>query len=402
MRKRISLVLAAVLACLCCAMPASAYSAAIEVVGGNRYQSIRLTPEVYNHANSDLSDLRILDSAGEAVPYFVNSGVQTVTKGEEIYPLMLVDAYAKGDAFYFDYALADAGGNGEDTVATALVFTTRNRGFAKRVAVYGGYDGEHWTFVQDDMLYVVDDVEKMDIVFPQQQKYTNYRLVMTNNLEAIAFDAVALVRSMMEVDSGLFMESLMPVFSVEESGTETLIKLEGLRNLRLCDITLETDSMFKRTVHVPYAGDKVLYNLELNGVAYTDTTLPMSLWQTVREETMVLTVENHDDKPIKVTGVAVRYYADEVVFEGRPGEAYTLQYGADETKKAPVYDIAAYKDEILKSDIGEAVIGVVVENEKRVKEVPPAHDYSGVFNAVIIGVAVLLGGVILLRLYKKN
>jgi len=94
----------------------------------------------------------------------------------------------------------------------------------------------------------------------------------------------------------------------------------------------------------------------------------------------------------------VRYYADELVFERKEGEAYTLDFGRDATKRAPVYDIERYKNEVLLGAIDRAVLG---EIRYTTEEIAPERDYRMLFNIVIVVVALLLGIVIVRKLKKS-
>lgn len=383
--------------CLLCffSTTAFAHTGAVQISGENKYKAIRLTPEIYNNSNSDLSDILIKDSKGETVPYFINTGFQKVYEGRETYPMELINSYTKDNSFYFDYKLTTQGES--DTVATSVEVSTNNTNFAKIVDVYGSYDNLHWEFIQNDKLYDIDDKSKLSIEFNKPQKYTHYRFQLANNLEKISFEAVDLVYSIAISEKNYFIESLTPTFSIEEKDKTTFVKIEGLKNLRLCDVTIETDSMFKRTAKAPLTSGKEIYNLSLNETSYTDTTLPLN-WQISQEDTYVITITNNDDKPINITGITVRYYADEVVFEGNGNESYTLDFGADATKTSPVYDITKYKDEILKGTIDKVTISAInydKENEKSAE-----RDYKVIFNIVVIGITVLLGGLILFRLRR--
>ncbi len=374
---------------------AFAHSATVQINGGNNYKAIRLTPEIYNNANSDLSDILIKDSLGETVPYFINTGYQKVYESRETYPMELINAYIKDDSFYFDYKLPAEGGI--DTVATSIEVSTK-ADFAKIIDIYGSYDNLHWEFVQNDKLYAIDDKSKLGIEFNKQQKYTYYRFKLLNNLEKISFDTVNLVYNVKENEENYFIERMTPPFTVEEKDKTTFIEIEGLKNLRLCDVTIETDSMFKRTAKAPLASGKEIYNLSLNGTSFTDTTMPLN-WQISQEDTYVVTIANNDDKPINITGITVHYYADEVVFEGKANESYTLYFGADATKTSPVYDITRYKNEILKGAIDKATIGTI--NYDKEKEKPAELDYKVIFNIVVIVITILLGSLLLFRLKRK-
>jgi len=262
---------------------APVHSAGIIVSGENRYKAVRLIPPVYNAANGDLSDLRVKDGDGEAVPFFIDSTINS--------------------------------------------------------------------------------------------------------------------------DNGYYIESCTPEFRVDSMDRKTLISLTGLRNMRLVDITIDSDSMFKRSVNVSGDYIKELYRLNLDGETSSDLTIPVLRYKP-NDETIVVTVSDGDDKPINITGVTARYLADEIVFEGNAGEAYMLEFGSDPDKKMPVYDIARYKNDILQGTVDRAALGDInfdnAETVSKEDEAARQQVYRYLFNILIIAVALLLGAVIVLGIVKNG
>jgi hypothetical protein len=380
-----------------------AHDADIEITGENIYKAVRLPPLVYNASGRRLSDLLIKGSDGENVPYFINSSLQKTNASRETYPMTLINSYIKDNNFFFDYRLAAE--RNSDTIATSLVFSTRNTGFAKQMEVFGSYDNIYWEFVQSDILYVVDSKSKLAVNFNCPQKYTHYRLRLANNMEMISFQLVNLVFSQEINDETYFIEGFTPQFTVENEEKQTKIIIEGLKNLRLCDLQIETGSMFIRTVRADGAGSKELYNLSVNGTAYTDTTLPLNR-HISQDETYAVIINNGDDKPIGITAITVRYFADDLVFRGSAGSTYTLEFGEDLTRAAPVYDIERYKVEILKGPIDRLVLGEIhydqssveagTETEAGLKEI----SLRIIFNIVVTLTALVLGVLIILKLKK--
>ena len=375
---------------------ALANTAEIEIDGENQYKSIRLTPQIYNKSNYDLSDILIKDDSGENVPYFINSGMKNTVTNKKSYSMELVNSYLKDDSFYFDYSVAVA--QTSDIISTSVEFTTKNTTFAKEVDVYGSYDNINWDFIQNDKIYVIDDKSKLEIEFNQPQKFTYYRLKLANNLEQISFDFANLVYSVEKNEETYFIESLEPEFSIETSDKRTNIVIEGLKNLRLCDITIYSGSMFKRSAYTSHGVNKEIFNLSLDETVYSDTTIALDRYIS-NDETYTVTIIDADDKPIQVDRVVVRYFADEIVFGGGSGEIYTLEFGEDPAKISPVYDIDRYKDEILKGSIDRFSLGEI----SYATEPPQAkRDYKLIFNIVIIGITLLLGTVIFLKLKQKQ
>jgi len=378
-------------------MPLFSHDAVIKIEGENVYKAVRLTPVVYNSANRSLSDLLIKDENGENVPYFINSSLQKTNSNRETYPMALINSYTKDDFFYFDYKMAFPRVN--DTISTSLEFSTRNTGFAKQIEVFGSYDNINWEFVQSDMLYVVDSKSKLGVFFYRPQKYTHYRLRLANNMERISFVQAELVFNEEISEETYFIESFVPKFEVENEERRTKIIIEGLKNLRLCDIAIETDSMFIRTVSVYGGIKKELYNLSVNGTSYTDTALPLNRLVSQDEEFTVF-ISNGDDKPINITGITVRYFADELVFQGGTGDVYKLEFGVDLSRTAPVYDIERYKTEILKGPIDTLPLGAIV----LAKPVPERSELPlrVIFNVLVTLIALVLGVLIVLKLKERR
>ena len=375
---------------------AFAHTAFIENSGTNQYKAIRLTPEIYKNAKSDLSDLLLKDDKGETVPYFINTSHLKIYKGSEHYPMSLINSYIKDDFFYFDYKISERQ-NG-DIIGTSIEFTTKNTNFAKAVEVFGSYDNKFWEKVQDDTLYSVDGKTKLEILFHSPQKFTHYRLKLANNLEKIAFNSVKLNHETSTFEKSYFSESINAEFHTQEVGKQTNINIENVKHLRIEALILDTDSIFKRFVSSPLGTKKEIYNLSFNNTAYKDTQIPLN-WQVSKDDALTVTIDNNDDKPINIKAITVKYFADEVVFEGKSGSVYTLQFGSSDTAKAPVYDIASYQNEILKGETDRLSIKEIKLD--KVREELPQYDYKLIFNIVIILVAVLLGVLILLRLRKK-
>ena len=262
----------------------AAHTAEIEISGSNRYKALRLAPQIYNAANSDLSDILIKDSSGGNVPYFINSSAGQSPSDEE------------------------------------------------------------------------------------------------ND----------------------FIESLEPQFTIESGDRMTQIIIEGLKNLRLCDVTIHTGSMFKRDAMTPDGMRKEIYNLSINDISSSDTAIPL-YWHVSPYDLFVIAIDDGDDTPIVIDGVTVRYYADDIVFEAAEGEGYTLEFGADPSAAPPVYDIQRYRSEILEGAIDSVSIGEIsYAPEEPPEEAQPPRDYRLVFNIVVIVTALLLGVVIALKLRGRG
>lgn len=376
------------------AVVANADTATVENKGEHSYKSVRILPDIYHSANTDLSDLRIKNDKGEEVPYFINTGYQKEQSESHKYDMDLINSYLKDNAFYFDYKLKTE--RESDVIATSIVAESNNTNFAKSVEIYGSYDNKNWQKIKDDTLYCVDNHIKTTIPFLEPQKYTYYRFKLSNNVEQISFGRVYLKYNETQTKTDYFLEEINPDYTVGEQDSNTEITVEGLKNLKLAEIIIISDSMFKRMLITPL-GAKEIYHLTFGSETYQDTTISMD-GQISTEENFVMTIQNNDDAPIKINDIIVRYYADELIFDGRNSDSFTLEYGASKDKIPPEYDIANYKDLALKQDKDDLEITTIATDEKEEKVV----DYKWIFNVVIVVIGVLLGGIILWNVKKTQ
>lgn len=372
------------------------YNTNIENKGSNKYKAVRLTPEIYNYARSDMADLTLYDKNNEQVPYFINSFTESEVDTKKTYDMKLINSFIKDEYQYYDYALKN--NQNEDVTATSIEIETKNEGFAKKVEIFGGYDNVNWEKVQDDILYNVDGNRKLEIAFNNVKKYTYYRFKIPNNLEKVAFSSVSLKYNKTLQKKEYFINSISPNYSIEEKGNTTVVKVQGLKHLKLSSITLKTDSIFKRKVTFDSSSSKVLYNLDFSNTSYRDLTMPLASHR-VNADAAEVIIENNDDKPIKVLGIDARYFADELIFEGSKSSEFTLKFGDSEGQTPKNYDISNYKELILKEGYDVLTVKDIKSEPSKVIN-KQEYDYRLIFNITISVVAVVMGVVVFLKIRK--
>ncbi len=385
------------MAVLCLSINVYAHTANVANEGTNKYKSLRLTPEVYNNSNPGLSDLRLKNSQGEAVPFFINGSLTSTEVTGHRRGLRQVNSFVKGNDHYLDFALTEDTPKDDDliitdTLASSIVFETDAENFAKVTELYGSYDGLNWKWIQDDTLYNVSGDYKFAIDFGMPLKFTYYRLKLSNNLEEVSFSKAYLLFSDYQYRKIFFEDKLYPAFTVENNSEQTVL-LSGMKNLRLTEIVIETDSFFKRQVSVADKSFK-LYNLTFGGVTYTNTAMPMENYL-CRNDSLLITIKNFDDKPIQVKQVKVKYLADELVFDGGSSDGFVLEFGEDPQAKPPIYDIQSYKEQVLAEPMDRLSISSVALTTQSQVDKGGAVDLRLVFNIVVVVVAVGLGVILI-------
>ena len=368
------------------------YSAPLTTELNQNYTSIRLTPEIINKSDNNLSDL-LLVSNEQAIPYFINSYSIAKNTSVSTYNMEMADSYIKDSFQFLDYKMSDE--YSSDIIATSISFQALGQ-FVKDMDIYGSYDGVNWVFIKKDSIYQVNEGSNLSIKLFPMEKYTWYRFRIHGNQEQISFDRVWLEHSLDTISRDSFIETLTPEITIKEDNKITIITLNGLKNIVLSEIEIKTDSMFKRNIYVDGASH-TLYNLAFGNKHYRELTIPMAGYQ-CNSDTLELRISNGDDAPIKIDSISVSYLAYDIVFPNTQ-EPVTLYFGNKEISIPPQYDIIRYKEHVLAEGYGKASIGEI--SQLSTEDVKKSNiDYTMIFNITVVAVAILLAFILIVRIKK--
>jgi len=381
--------------------PDFAGRAEIQLSHNGEYQAIRLVPAIYNHLNRNLSDILIKDDSGNIMPYFINSYETIAHATTETTQLNLIYSFVRyGDSF-FDFGITSPGNR--DILATSLHIQTSSAMFAKNIELLGSHDGVEWSFIRYDSLYRVGGHQKLNIDFGRVLRYTHYRIGIPNDgNNDLIVNGMVLEHSQRAVERSFFSESFAPSFDIVHDGRYTIIQLHGLRNVRINELTLHTDSRFQRPVTFAGGRRTELYNLNLAASEQYFQNLTLSFnGYSGREDILEVVIHNGDNAPIDIKNIELTYFADEIVFAVGNATSATLLFGNPTVTHPPVYDIANYRALILNAGFDVLPLRDIILLEISATPVPE-RDFSFVFNIVVVAVSLLLGTVILVRLRKST
>ena len=366
-----------------------------EISGISEYKAIRLTPEIYASSSADLYDILII-SDGKVLPYFQNSFESDISVSAESYAMAPADSYLKETAQFLDYKVANLPNH--DIIATSVNIST-NEQFVKSAVLYGSYDGANWEKITEDNIYNVNSSSHLSISLGYGEKFTWYRFELEGNQQPVSFDAVWLEYSTESVRTQAFAEALSPQFTVEEDGKDTVISINGVKNLPIQDITFETDSIFNRTVSAGRSTE-TLYNLIFGNTTYKNLTLPMNGYKP-RSDNLEVRIYNKDDSPINIKSVNLSYFAADLVFKTPESESITLYFGNNTITSPPQYDIESYKSYVIAEGYDMLPLADVKTIIVQEEETEPA-DYTLLFNIIIAAASVILAGLIIVMMRKPK
>jgi hypothetical protein len=314
---------------------------------------------VYEAAREDLGDLRVVDSAGDDVPYVLDRG--RGAPRPEVRPRMLNRRHNRDRSAT---VVLDFGARvDKDRLALRL----NGYNFRRRVEVEGSDDGESWTtLVEEAWVFAVPG--------PPPARYETV-VLPRNDFPFLRVTAHPGQRERLRLEilearvpaggpRGRREATMSPGWSraAEARPGETWLTLDlGARHQPFEAVVLEVaDDRFFREVEteirrdvgtVPRDGSgrpplwdplgrDVVFRLETGGEPREKTRIDAR----GRSRGLRVRVQNGDDRPLVFENVRVRVPVERVIFEAEPGGEYRLSYGSRDLT-APEYDLARTLDE---------------------------------------------------------
>ncbi len=387
------------------------YVQEIMLSGEKDYKEIVLDKDVITKSSRNFRDIRIVDEAGNNVPYFIYNSFSYSNMMDTSFESEYIGSFIKeeenekiedseiGDSKiyeYFDFRIIKQ--EHSDVYGNQLKLETKNSGFAEMVEIFGSHDGIHWTPVTEAFMYDVGEISQKTVSFNHIEKYSYYRIKAKEK----ALQMQSLTLSYIEVteDSGLFADYFHPVFSIEEKDRNTLITIpkSEIRFLYIDGIHFETKGTFQRELEVFYQYDEI-YRFPFRGELLEKNFVTLD--RQIPDEDLIVTIYNADDKPLEITNITINYGLQKLVFNAAEGGLFFLEYG-DSSLTKPDYDIANYGEYILKEGLDSCVLGEV--KERAVSE--PKTFFSMSSAKLFMNISIILAAVILLIIifagFKKH
>ncbi|MCX7843083.1 MAG: DUF3999 domain-containing protein [Clostridia bacterium] len=381
----------------------------INISGSSKYKAFYLDEEVYRHAMSDLSDLRIVDAEGKTVSYYLHGAASLENQSRIIYASELEDKFGVKDLklekndTYIDYRLIPLKEGADFKVNRLRFLELPSDNFYKNVEVYGSADGVDWTLAASDSLYRVDGKTKATVSFGDVKKFRFYRVRILQNLEMLQLGRMEAVYDFSQKVQKSFVKSAELKNSIENKDKKTFITIVNDDRLKIKAIRLDVSGNFSRSYEIRSLKENNFVNTGVSGEIYSInfkdfkvTKLEADLSNSpISSERLQLVIDNKDDRPLDISKASVDYYIDKVVFEDSGKQGYKLLFGNPYAAR-PSYDIEKYSVYIENEgqdlcSLGGAVIAK--EEAKAYKNV----DYKPMLNVIIGAVSI---GLILLAAWK--
>lgn len=374
----------------------------INVSGNQRYKAVFLTPAIYRSAQTDLSDIRLLDAENHPVPYIIQNANTISNHTEDKFSSVLLRNFKKNNSSFFDFKIEPIK-NDTDTAGNLLRVALPNEDFLKNVRYFGSYDGDSWDYLGSGSFYRVNGLVKDELTLNSRLKYNYYRIELIDDVEGLQIGDLQLIDEHGFEEWTRLQKNTTLSFLINQKDNYTFITLKNPNRLKVNRINLQTEGYFKRRfeVHdqqgntIPVS-DPWIYQFSFKEMEASQTQIQFTDYF-CNSHFMVIKVYNQNDRPIKIKSIQVSYARDKLIFEGRSGQAYRLYFGNPKAAK-PNYDMELFRDPILKEEHDiQKIEGINIEVQPS-KEPLPRNTLVLIFNCVLGLTALIMAFILIKRL----
>lgn len=352
------------------------YHATIDSVKTNGMHRIEVPPKVRQYAKVDMSDLRILDSARNEVPYILSN-----------------EPIARTFTSFLEYkVLSNEIKNNRFTKLTIektdkepisnISLCIANTNIVKTCRLSGSDDMNHWYAVSDDqeLSSLYDNTRTTiykSIYFPPVT-YRYYQLFINdsnssplNISKAGYFKGSSIGGKLLEIVP----EKCSTLNDNKAKKTKINISFNDSQLINRIVFKITEPRFYKRKFRISTNRKRaykkrteeyteILYESELN------SDLPASFDVTnINEKEFVIEIDNLDNPPLKIASIKFEQLAASIVADFKTGNKYTIAMG-DKNLKAPQYDLAFFRGKIP-IQLPFAYIGKVEPIEKTLIALKP-------------------------------
>ena len=398
--------------------------------GVGEYGRLALTPDVYNVARRDLGDIRLINAAGEQIPYVLAEPKDT-TRRQTYEPAVINRSINAQRAALVTLDF------GDKTTKNSIEVVTAGNNFRRAVKVEGSNDNvEFFTLIEQAYVFAVSFNKRFEQVDLPTNDYRYLRISVSPMEAEQDSPAIGAVRAS-RMEPGRAEHQPVKMVLAEQSEddkTRSSIYLYGLayRSLPVAEIELDVaDEFFYRYVTVE-GRDAATQNVRIDSEDSRQRFREVEVsWERIigdaiyryigpdgqKRERLVLRIpsgrrvnrylkveiQNYDDKPISLKSASAKMAAHEVVFQSKDS-APLLLYVGSESAGMPQYDLKQRLSDPLQVSARTARLEGITGNPlfKRGEEKPVSwtEEHKGLLLTVMVAVVFVLGGFIL-RSFKS-
>ncbi|MDB5253093.1 MAG: hypothetical protein JWP27_2262 [Flaviaesturariibacter sp.] len=353
----------------------------LPAVGTTGFYRIDVTPALSAEANSDLSDVRIVDEGGRQAPYVLR---QAMPSASVFHPFQVLSQVTDSSNTTVDLETVGSARIGE------IFLVLANTAVERTAAVSGSTDRLHWFAIAEDVrLQTSVDTDPGSfgqlVRFPPVD-YPYLRLQIRNGRK----DPLNLLRAGVYEKPGSrigsqFRDNPAPSFAQRDSSGRSTLSIRQNAPYRVDRLFLNVQGAryYQRPVRV-YTVDRAgVRTLVATSLLRSGDSAGIELGG-MKSEGLMVQVENGDSPPLSITAVRLAQRSTFLVAYLQTGRRYTLLAGLAGAHP-PLYDLSAFADRIP-TDVPLLVAGPFKETSTKQDAGRP---FDPLWIALAIGLAAL-------------
>jgi hypothetical protein len=408
------------------------YQAEVTIeTGTDKYCKLTLTPEIYNAARLDLSDIRLLDDDGEQVPYVLAKPEDT-PQSVEYSPTIINRSTNEHKAAMVTLDF------GKQVVKNRIEVETVGSNFRRSVKVEGSNDNiQFFTVVEAAYVFAITPRRRFSRIELPPNDYRYLRISVAPMVEETQSPIIENVRAskyesklaerqpvvnMSQLEhsedekskSSIYIYDLayrqLPISEIEFEVADTTfyryVTLEGRdTTTRKVPIDSEDNRQRFREVEVEWKriiGDTIYRYPDASGKNCVKLVLRISPGTRVYRY-LRLVISNYDDRPLTLNSTSAKMIAHNIVFESQDSLTPVLYVGS-QSAGMPRYDLSRLLARPLQVQARLAVLGVITDNPifGQAEEKPLAWtEKHKVLLWIIMGALVVVLGGFIFKSFKS-
>ncbi|WP_147407460.1 hypothetical protein [Reichenbachiella sp. MSK19-1] len=323
----------------------------IEPVSTDGYHKILLSPELLGMANSNLSDLRIYDEAGVQQPYFIQRE-SARSSHQEFRAYQIIEREHEEDST--SYLIFK--NNPQESIHEVHIIV-ENTEVKKRARLSGSHNQKDWFAIKNDYLlqamHSTDHTTDSNVLRFPLSNYPYFKLEIDDNLK----DPIHILKVgyyATEVKQGLSTRFDFPIKSQLDSANHSYITLAMPREVYLenLHVNIKGAEYYARDARIlikksrTNSKNETRYTLHQIGNTEFNSSSDNSInLGSTQAKELQIQIDNQDNQPLQVEQVTASFLNQYAIAKLSPDHSYLIKFG-DQNLYAPIYDLAAFKDQI--------------------------------------------------------
>lgn len=369
----------------------------IKEVTENGFHEIVLLPDIRSYSKQDLSDIRIFNTKGNEIPYFIKSNSQALLNSFQEYNIVSKTVLPKKSTSIV-IEIPSVKNNSQISLFIA------NADVEKNYSVSGSNDLKEWFGISNsETLYDLNSTTEASVVKIISYPLSTYKYVKIdfddrktlpiNILKAGNFNTQLQQNILQEIKPEK--SSGSEISSQKETQIHVLFERPQVINQIAFEISGPTyykrkAVIYKKTAiqnkRKSYIINEEIATFELN--SNTKNSFEIS---EIFEKDFYIKIENHDNLPLSISKIKYSQKPVSIIADLNPGEKYTIKTG-NKNLAEPEYDLSDFKNNI-KGSLPKTAIYDIQQSSKSKNQAPNKSFWQ---QAWFMWFCIVLGGITIL------